>query len=298
MREPEPARFPRASLLWVERDPIGKTTGLPPAHEGFGAGFAMGTGSRACNPEVPPMSSLSVAPPDWLQTLSQVFIWLSIACAVVVLIDILAGRWQPMWVMDVVWPITALYFGPFGLWAYWVMGRPKAIAHARKQEEGGGDDGGGHGHHGPEKPFWQTCFVATSHCGAGCTLGDTIGETAIFLIGFVWFGSKLLTAYAVDFALAYLFGVAFQFFTIAPMRNLGIKDGLWAAVKADTISLVAFEVGMFGFMALNRLVFFDHPPEPNTYTYWFLMQLAMIVGFATSYPANWWLVKSGIKEKM
>ena len=37
---------------------------------------------------------------------------------------------------------------------------------------------------GPEKPFWQTVFVATSHCGAGCTLGDLIGESAIFILGF------------------------------------------------------------------------------------------------------------------
>ncbi len=29
-----------------------------------------------------------------------------------------------------------------------------------------------------------------------------------------------------------------------------------------------------------------------------MMQLAMIVGFATSYPANWWLVRRGIKEAM
>ena len=29
-----------------------------------------------------------------------------------------------------------------------------------------------------------------------------------------------------------------------------------------------------------------------------MMQLAMQVGFATAYPANWWLIKSGIKEEM
>ncbi len=141
-------------------------------------------------------------------------------------------------------------------------------------------------------------FVATSHCGAGCTLGDTIAEVSIFAFGIVWFGSKMGTAFALDFALAYAFGILFQFFTIAPMRNLGVAQGLWAAIKADTISLVAFEIGMFGFMALNRMVFFEKPPEPNTVTYWFLMQIAMIVGFFTSYPANWALVKFGLKEKM
>jgi hypothetical protein len=33
-------------------------------------------------------------------------------------------------------------------------------------------------------------------------------------------------------------------------------------------------------------------------TDWFLMQIAVIVGFATSFLANWWLVKAGLKEAM
>jgi len=29
-----------------------------------------------------------------------------------------------------------------------------------------------------------------------------------------------------------------------------------------------------------------------------MMQIAMIVGYATVYPMNWWLIKSGFKEAM
>jgi len=28
------------------------------------------------------------------------------------------------------------------------------------------------------------------------------------------------------------------------------------------------------------------------------MQIAMLAGFLTSYPANWWPLRAGIKEKM
>jgi hypothetical protein len=28
------------------------------------------------------------------------------------------------------------------------------------------------------------------------------------------------------------------------------------------------------------------------------MQIAMAAGFVTAYPVNWWLVRSGVKEKM
>ena len=32
--------------------------------------------------------------------------------------------------------------------------------------------------------------------------------------------------------------------------------------------------------------------------FWSTMQVAMIFGFLTSYPVNWWLLRSGLKEKM
>ena len=32
--------------------------------------------------------------------------------------------------------------------------------------------------------------------------------------------------------------------------------------------------------------------------FWFMMQIAMLAGFVTSYPVNWWLLRSGVKEKM
>ncbi len=40
---------------------------------------------------------------------------------------------QRMWIMNLVWPITALYMGPLAIWAYYAMGiqsarrRPVAI---------------------------------------------------------------------------------------------------------------------------------------------------------------------------
>lgn len=232
-------------------------------------------------------------PPEWLRIVAAVSIVASIASALVIVVDIVAGRRQKMAIMNLVWPITALYFGPVGLWAYWTMGRPAA---------GGGDHHHGGSHDDKEKaenPSFSTVFKATSHCGAGCTLGDTVAEAGLYFVGITLFGSKLATAFLFDFLLAYAFGIVFQYFTIAPMRGLGLWDGLKAAVKADTISLIAFEVGMFAFMAIDRLVLFPAaPPEPNTLTYWFLMQIAMIVGFATSFPANWWLLRAGLKEAM
>ena len=40
------------------------------------------------------------------------------------------------------------------------------------------------------------------------------------------------------------------------------------------------------------------PLEVNTPEFWFVMQIAMLAGFCTSYPVNWWLIRVGIKERM
>ncbi len=92
----------------------------------------------------------------------------------------------------------------------------------------------------------------------------------------------------------------FQYFAIAPMRGLGLREGLKAAAKADVLSLTAFEVGLFGWMALMAFVFYPAPHHlhPDTPVYWFLMQIGMIIGFATAWPANVWLIRRGIKEAM
>jgi hypothetical protein len=101
-----------------------------------------------------------------------------------------------------------------------------------------------------------------------------------------------------DFFLAYALGILFQYYSIAPMRGLSGWPGIKAALKADTVSLIAFEVGMFAWMALTNMVWFHPKLEPTTPAYWFMMQLAMLVGFITAYPANWWLLRKKLKEAM
>jgi len=101
---------------------------------------------------------------------------------------------------------------------------------------------------------------------------------------------------------AYAFGIVFQYFTIAPMRGLSFGAGVIAAIKADTLSLTAWQVGMYGFMAFAYFyVFRDRlgiELRTNTVEFWFMMQIAMICGFITAYPVNWWLIRTGVKEKM
>ncbi len=149
-----------------------------------------------------------------------------------------------------------------------------------------------------------------SHCGAGCTLGDLAAEwlSFAFPVIAVWFGwhgifaEKTFAVWILDFLLALVFGVAFQYWTIVPMRNLSLGEGIRAAVKADIASISAWQVGMYGAMALIQFVWFKprfgNIAEVNTPEFWFAMQLAMLAGFATAYPINWLLISKGWKEKM
>lgn len=219
--------------------------------------------------------------PDWLQPLATAWLALAFLCAAATALLLYVSP-QKMWIMNVVWPITALYWGALGLWGLWDMGAPPVKPSKRQS---------------PMKPFWQQVAVAVTHCGAGCTLGDIVGEWLVFACGWTLFGEKLYAELLVDFPLAFGLGIVLQYFTIAPMRGLGVKEGVAAAVKADTISIVAFEVGLFGWMALDAFVLF--PGESiASWNHWFQMQIGMVVGFFTSYPANWLLLRKGWKEPM
>ncbi|MHA6720217.1 DUF4396 domain-containing protein [Sphingomonas sp. RS6] len=149
-----------------------------------------------------------------------------------------------------------------------------------------------------------------SHCGAGCTLGDIIAEWAAFAVPAIaiWFGwqslfaEKLFAVWIVDFLLAFLIGVGFQHFTIKPTRDLSPGQGIIAALKADIASITAWQVGMYGLMAVIQFAWFKPAyggiADVATPEFWFAMQLAMLAGFATSYPVNWRLIRAGLKERM
>jgi hypothetical protein len=242
--------------------------------------------------------------PAWFHDLSIAYASLGLLCAAIIVVDVVRHP-QHMWIMDVVWPVTALFGTAWVLWQYFSYGRLATheqahAAMARHQES-------------PNQrltPFPVMVGNGTLHCGAGCCLGDICAEWLVFAapavaVAFGWhaiFADKIFAVWIIDYLFAYAFGILFQYFTIAPMRGLSFRDGLLAAVKADTVSLTAWQVGMYGFMAIAHFAIFQNgfhvKLATNSIEFWFMMQIAMIFGFLTSYPVNWWLIRRGIKEKM
>ena len=117
-----------------------------------------------------------------------------------------------------------------------------------------------------------------------------------------WTPEKTFAVWIPDYLIAFLIGVAFQYFTIAPMRDLSPGEGIVAAVKVDFLSITSWQVGMYGLMAIGQFLWFKPAyggiAEVNTPEFWILMQVAMLAGFATAYPVNWMLIAQGLKEKM
>lgn len=228
--------------------------------------------------------------PGWLHALSLAYLLLGALSAAVIARDLLR-RPQRMWIMNLVWPVTALFGTLWILWQYFTYGRTAS-------------------HHAMQTPFPVVVANGALHCGSGCVLGDICAEWLVFAlpsiaIAFGWqslFAEKIFAVWIVDYLFAYAFGIFFQYFTIAPMRGLSFWPGLVAAVKADTFSLTAWQIGMYGFMAVAYFAIFRSALGVRLATpsveFWFMMQIAMICGFITAYPVNWWLIRSGIKEAM
>jgi Domain of unknown function (DUF4396) len=229
-------------------------------------------------------------------TLLEAIAWVSIvvafACALWIVADEVRHP-QAMAIMNIVWPVTALYLSVFALWAYYRIGRAKT-------------KGAMHDHSMPMKhaqqrsdPTAAQVAVGTSHCGAGCMLADVVCEFWIGAAGITLLGSMLWAEYTIDFVGAWTLGIVFQYFAIQPMRHLPVGQALVAAIKADTLSILAFQVGMYAWMALVHFRLFPHPHlTPFEPQYWLMMQIAMICGYATSFPMNWWLIRTGVKEAM
>ena len=277
-----------ASILTVRLDRSTKHLFGPISHGPLAELILYGQVKRRCANYSLPEAMI----PDWLTDLSIASLCLAALCGLVIAIDEITHT-QRMWIMDIVWPITALFAGPLIVWLYFRYGR---------QPHGASG--------GVEKPFSAVAAIGALHCGAGCCLGDMIAEWLCFLVpgiavafGFTTlFDDKFYAVWIVDFIFAFALGILFQYFTIAPMHHLSANAGLKRAVQADFLSLTAWQIGMYGFMAFAQLYLFKTllgtELDAKTPVFWFMMQIAMIVGFIVSYPVNWWLIRSGIKEEM
>lgn len=223
-----------------------------------------------------------------LNLIAAFFICSGIGIAVWIIYD-LSRHKQSMKIMNAVWVLSALWGGYFVLWAYNKFGREqiqmKMDDRSMMMES--------------PRSFWQSVSLSAFHCGAGCTLADILGEWITYCIPVHINGNLLLGSWVLDFILALIIGVYFQFYAIREMEKISVSQGLFRAFKADFFSLTSWQVGMYGWMAVVYFIFFKGiSVEKDTWLFWFMMQIAMFFGFICAYPMNVLLIKSGVKKGM
>lgn len=278
---------------------------------------------------------------NFLYSFSKIWVISSILSSLFILYHIASGHRQSMRIMEAVWPITGLWSGIFGLWAYFKLGRkdelpdiktkskkiqmPNGYNSQKKQSMQkdmpgmkmgmpGMKDGkmvmkdgempgmdmkeGTMAGMNVKRPFFEKVALSTLHCGAGCSLADLISEWFTFLFPAILLGTGVAGQWTLDYLLALIIGIFFQYAAIQPMLHLKPSKAIARAFKIDFFSLTAWQIGMYGWMAVCLFILFPERLVQNSWVFWFMMQIGMLCGFITSFPVNWLLIKMGIKNGM
>src|SRR5699024_9186732 len=103
---------------------------------------------------------------SWLEVISVISIGIGIFQAIIITVDIIRIAKKMMQIMNIVWPLTGLYFPISGMWAYYSMGSDEGRSNHKDQHQRDN-------HH--KNPFCQSAFVSTTHCSSGYSLGNVSG---------------------------------------------------------------------------------------------------------------------------
>jgi len=221
--------------------------------------------------------------PGWLTAISWVFVALAVLSAGALLYDVYGrGYRQRVRAMEAVWPISALYLGPLALLVYARWGRPRS---EKWQREHGG---------APEKSLSAAAATGGLSGGAASTVAHFIGVPLVVLSGLTLFGIDLWALIAVIGVLATALLFVFEYFlSTAQGRGVASRAGVGVALLIALVTVLAFDVGMGGWMIL--LHFSGLMPPPTDVAFLFLMQIGLVLGLVTGYPAVAWLVGRGTK---
>ena len=200
--------------------------------------------------------------PDYFYPVAWLFAAVGVICAAIILHDVYSrGFRQDKNAMEAVWAITALYFGPVALLAYYTWGRTNS-SKARGFTKS------------PIQPGWGRSFTDGTPGGAAATVAHFIGVPLIVTSGLTIAGTNL---WVLIIAIA-LIAIALLF--LFEKFVAGLNTG--RAILTAAIIVLAFDIGMGGWMIF--LHFSSFMPPPTDVRFFFLMQIGNILGFMTAYP--------------
>ncbi|HJU04807.1 MAG TPA: DUF4396 domain-containing protein [Nitrospiraceae bacterium] len=172
--------------------------------------------------------------------------------------------------------LVTLYMGPLGLLLYVLADKePRPGEHERFIA-----------------PLWKQGVGSTIHCVAGDATGIILAAAVTALLGLpMWL--DLIIEYAAGFA----FGLfIFQSLFMKNMMGGTYLENVRKSFMPEFISMNAMMAGMAPVMSLLMMGRDMRAMEPTELLFWGVMSLGVIVGFASAYPFNVWLVAENLKH--
>jgi hypothetical protein len=140
---------------------------------------------------------------------------------------------------------------------------------------------------------WRQVLGSTMHCVAG----DGVGILAGAVIA-----SVMQLPGVLDVALEYVLGFGFGWTIFQSLFMRSDAGGSYKAALRHTFfpELLSMNVLMAGMVPtmLLAMKYVHGAHDPAGPAFWFVMSMALLVGFVTAYPMNWWLVSRHLKHGM
>ncbi|WP_246540039.1 DUF4396 domain-containing protein [sulfur-oxidizing endosymbiont of Gigantopelta aegis] len=140
---------------------------------------------------------------------------------------------------------------------------------------------------------WRQVLGSTMHCVAGDGLGILAGAIlgAVIQLSRPW-----------EISVEYLLGFGFGWTIFQALFMKASSGGSF--IKALKNTFIPELVSMNYLMAAMVLVttfgmqMIPQSGDPLTMEFWFVMSMALLIGFVAAWPINWWLVSNHLKHGM
>ncbi len=140
---------------------------------------------------------------------------------------------------------------------------------------------------------WRQVLGSTMHCVAGDGVGILSGAVIASLFHLPK-GADIALEYALGF------GFGWSIFQSLFMRSMAGGSYMRALTSTFFPELLSMNCLMAGMVPAMILAMKSAPAshDPSGPAFWFVMSMALLVGFITAYPMNWWLVSRHMKHGM
>jgi hypothetical protein len=140
---------------------------------------------------------------------------------------------------------------------------------------------------------WRQALGSTMHCAAGDGVGILAGAVLASVFHMTGLAEILL-----EYLLGFGFGwTVFQALFMRDMAGGSYKNSLASTFIPELLSMNLLMAGMVPTMMILRAAI-AASAGPAMPSFWFVMSMAVLVGFAVAYPMNWWLVRHHLKHGM